>query len=119
MTIVSQAKREALKQRMAALGIEESQIIERFIKGSGSGGQKLNKTSSCVYLLHQPTAIEVKCQVSRSQSANRFFARRELCERIEALVLGDAAPRQQVIDKIRRQKKRRARRSHSKAAASD
>lgn len=110
MTVVSDVKRKALAQRMAALEIYEDQLSERFIKGSGRGGQKINKTASCVYLLHKPTGIEIKCQHSRSQSANRFFARRELCDRLEHLKLGDSSPRLQAIDKIRKQKQRRRRR---------
>ncbi len=114
MTTISNAKLNALTQRMAELEINEGQLDERFIKGSGSGGQKINKTASCVYLLHKPTGIEIKCQRSRSQSANRFFARRQLCDRIELLRKGAESPQQQAIDKIRKQKQRRRRRSGSK-----
>lgn len=111
MTTISVAKLNALTQRMAELGIDEDQLSERFIKGSGSGGQKINKTASCVYLRHKPSGTEIKCQRSRLQSANRFFARRELCDRIEQSQLGDASPQQKAIDKIRKQKQRRRRRS--------
>ena len=68
---VSKEKQEALKKRMEALGIHEEDLIEKFILGSGSGGQKVNKTSSCVYLKHLPTKIEVKCQQERSREMNR------------------------------------------------
>ncbi len=115
MDVVSDAKRQALRLRMAALSISEDQITERFIKGSGKGGQKINKTASCVYLIHHPSNIEIKCQRSRSQSANRFFARRELCDRLEQQQLGSVSPQQQAIDKIRKQKQRRKRRSRTKA----
>lgn len=115
MDVVSEAKRQALAVRMAALEIDESEITERFIKGSGSGGQKINKTASCVYLLHQPSGIEIKCQRSRSQSANRFFARRELCDQLENKRFGKASSRQKALDKIRKQKQRRKRRSSTKA----
>lgn len=115
MSTISVAKLNALTQRMAELEINEDQLTERFIKGSGSGGQKINKTASCVYLLHKPTGIEVKCQRSRSQSANRFFARRELCDRLEQVQLGNASPQQKAIDKIRKQKQRRRRRSSNKS----
>ena len=67
---------------MEALGLREKDIEEKFIRSSGSGGQKVNKTSTCVYLRHIPTGIEVKCMRERSQSLNRFFARRELVEKI-------------------------------------
>ena len=79
---VSTTKESELYKRMAELNIDESDLVEKFIRGSGSGGQKINKTSSCVYLLHKPSGTEVKCQTTRSQAMNRFYARRELCEKI-------------------------------------
>jgi len=66
---------------MKQLGIDEDDLIEKFILGSGKGGQKVNKTSSCVYLKHLPTGIEVKCQQGRSRELNRYVARYELCEK--------------------------------------
>jgi protein subunit release factor B len=114
MFTISPQTQDELVQRMAALGIRESDLVERFIKGSGSGGQKINKTSSCVYLLHRPSGIEIKCQRERSQAMNRFFARRELCERIEEKVKGARSARQQEIEKIRRQKRKRSRRQKEK-----
>lgn len=103
-------KREQLEKRMEALGILEADLEEKFIQGSGSGGQKINKTSSCVYLRHEPSGIEVKCQQGRSQALNRFLARRELCERIEEEREGRKSARRQQQEKIRRQKRRRSRR---------
>ena len=58
---------EKLQQKMEALDIKEEDIVEKFIRGSGRGGQKINKTDSCVYLKHLPTQIEIKCQESRSR----------------------------------------------------
>ncbi len=107
---VSPEKESALLRWMEALGIREADIDERFIRGSGKGGQKINKTSSCVDLMHRPTGIEVKCQRERSQALNRFLARRELCERIEERIRGEKSARQQAREKIRRQKRRRSRR---------
>ena len=103
-------KKQALEERMAQLGVREQDLVEKFILGAGSGGQKLNKTSSCVYLLHTPSGIEIKCQRARSRELNRFVARRELCERIEEKIDGQKSVRQQAIEKIRRQKRRRSRR---------
>jgi len=80
---VTKAKWDELHARMKRLGIREDDIIEKFILGSGKGGQKINKTASCVYLRHLPTGIEVKCQRSRSRALNRFLARRTLCDKIE------------------------------------
>jgi protein subunit release factor B len=107
---VTQEKRQALEERMTRLGIREQDLVEKFILGAGSGGQKLNKTSSCVYIRHVISGIEVKCQRERSRELNRFMARRELCEKLEERILGQKSARQQGIEKIRRQKRRRSRR---------
>lgn len=99
---------------MLRLGIDEADIEERFIRGSGAGGQKINKTSSCVQLIHRPTGIEVRCQAERSQSMNRFLARRELCDRLEARTLGQHSEAERERHKLRKQKQRRSRRAKNK-----
>jgi protein subunit release factor B len=99
---------------MKHAGIRESDIIEKFIRSSGKGGQNVNKTATCVYLKHLPTGIEIKMQEERSQSLNRFLARRLLVRRIEERVLGIQSVEQQKIEKIRRQKRRRSRRAKEK-----
>src|SRR5512136_2021142 len=88
---VSEEKNRWLQERMEALGIHEKDIEEEFIRSSGRGGQKVNKTSTCVYLRHIPTGIEVKWMRERSQSLNRFLARRELVSKIELLSGGMTA----------------------------
>lgn len=115
-TPISPEKRKSLEERMASLGILEADIEERFILSRGRGGQKLNKTSSCVYLKHLPTGIEVKCGASRSQAANRFFARRILSDRIEEIRQGHDSPGAGKARKIRKQKAKRARRARAKLA---
>jgi len=107
---INTEKQEALAARMAGLGIREADLVERFVLGSGSGGQKINKTSSCVYLKHIPSGIDVKCQRERSRELNRYLARREVCERLEERKLGLRSARQQEVERIRRQKRRRSRR---------
>ena len=92
---VRKEKELALEKKMASLGIKESDLEEKFIRSSGKGGQKVNKTSSCAYIKHNPTGIEVKCQKERSQSLNRFLARRRLVEKIEKLILGKKSQIQQ------------------------
>lgn len=110
-------KWEELVARMQRLGLHERDLIEKFILGSGSGGQKINKTSSCVYLKHIPSGIEIKCQKSRSRDLNRLYARRELCERLEERLFQEKSERQKESEKIRRQKRRRSRRSKEKMLA--
>lgn len=110
-------KWEELTSRMGRLSIHEEDLVEKFILGSGSGGQKINKTSSCVYLKHLPTGIEVKCQKTRSRDLNRLYARRDLCERLEERLFQTKSAKQQEVEKIRRQKRRRSRRSKEKMLA--
>ena len=112
--MVSKEKTDDLKEKMISLGILEEDLIEKFILGSGSGGQKINKTSSCVYLKHLPSGIEIKCQKERSRELNRFIARRELCRRLEERTSLEKSEKTQEIEKIRRQKKRRSRKSKEK-----
>lgn len=73
-----------IDERLAALGIRQEDVEERFVRGAGPGGQKINKTSSTVWLRHRPTGIEVRCQRERSQAANRDLAWAELCAKLEA-----------------------------------
>ena len=110
----SPEKTAALEARMLSLGITEDTLLEKFIQGSGSGGQKVNKTASCVYLKHSTSGIEVKCQQQRSRELNRYIARRELCERLEVIRDGKKSARKQAQEKIRRQKRRRSRRAKNR-----
>lgn len=114
-TFISPEKIKALEERMRDLGIREADIEERFVRARGRGGQKVNKTSSCVHILHIPSSIEVKCQETRSREANRFFARRILADRIENMVMGDGSPRSREAARIRRQKRKRSRRARNKS----
>ena len=107
---VSLDKENQLLARLANLGIAEADLDEKFIRGGGPGGQKTNKTSSTVCLRHKPTGIEVRCARERSQSMNRFLARRELCERIAEKIRSEKSKKKQEQEKIRRQKRRRSRR---------
>ena len=106
-----------LQEKMEELGIREDDLIEKFILGSGSGGQKINKTSSCVYIKHVPSGIEVKCQKDRSRELNRLYARREICDRIQEKFSNEKTKKQQIIEKIRRQKRKRSRRAQEKMLA--
>jgi len=103
-------KENALREKMSRLGIRKEDIIEKFIRSAGPGGQNVNKTSTCVYLKHIPTGIEVKCQSQRSQALNRYLARQILIKKIESSILGVLSEERKRIEKIRRQKRRRARR---------
>jgi len=115
---VSEEKNRWLKERMKALNIREEDIIEKFVRSSGRGGQKVNKAATCVYLKHIPTGIEVKCMETRSQSINRFLARRELIWRIEEL-LGLPSSRDKKHERIRKQKLKRKKRAKGKYGIND
>jgi peptide chain release factor len=112
--ITSQEKETALRERMERFGVREEDFRETFIRSSGPGGQKVNKTSSCVQLVHLPTGLAVKCQQERSQALNRFLARRLLLDRIERLRTGIISAEKARVEKIRRQKRRRSRRAKEK-----
>ncbi len=127
---VSPEKEKALAAKMKAAGLREADIEEKFIRSGGKGGQNVNKTSTCVYLKHRPSGLEVKIQQDRSQHLNRFLARRVLLEKFEQYQRKGTAERYPVPkagmvpgtprgpltaselkrEKIRKQKKRRARR---------
>ena len=115
---VSEEKAEDLRQRMEALNIHEKDIEEKFVRSSGRGGQKVNKTSTCVYLKHLPTGIEVKWMTERSQALNRFFASRELVSHIEK-ASGKATPKDRKVRQARRQKSKREKRGRLKYHGTD
>ncbi len=114
---VSPDKLTQLEQRMAALAVREAEFDETFVRSGGAGGQKVNKSSSCVIILHKPTGLRVKCQTTRHQGLNRFLARRLLLDKIERLHKGYVARERSRIEKIRRQKRKRSRRTKERMLA--
>ncbi len=102
---------------MAELGVTEGDLEESFVRSGGHGGQNVNKTSTCVMLVHKPTGLQVKSQATRQQGLNRFIARRLLLDKIEELRTGRVAAEQARIEKIRRQKRRRSRRAKDRMLA--
>jgi len=108
---VTRKKQEELEARMAALGVQEADIEEKYVRSSGPGGQNVNKTASCVYLKHIRSGLEVKMQRERSQALNRYYARKRLCELVEQEKFGSESPAALKAEKIRKQKQRRKRRS--------
>ena len=98
-----------LAERMERLGIREDDLEESFVRGTGPGGQKINKTSSTVQLRHRPSGIEIRCQRERQQSANRHWARWELCEQVEAKQNAAKLEQQNEREKKRRQTRKRPR----------
>src|SRR5881396_1493543 len=114
---VSQDKLSLLQLRMNALGVQESDLEETFVRSGGAGGQKVNKSSSCVMLMHRPTGLRVKCQTSRQQALNRFLARRLLLDKIERRQQGFVETQRAHIEKVRRQKRKRSRRAKDRMLA--
>ena len=114
---VSLSKEKELREKMESLNIREEEIRESFIRSGGKGGQHVNKVSTCVYLKHIPTGIEVKCQKERSQSLNRYRARVLLVNKIDQMIKGRESEERQKIEKIRRQKRKRSKRAKEKMLA--
>ena len=114
---VSAQKERALLDRMKKLGVSEKDIEETFVRSSGPGGQKVNKSSSCVFIRHIPTGLAVKYRRERSQALNRFLARRLLLDKIERMQKGIVSRERERIEKIRRQKRKRSKRAKEKMLA--
>src|SRR3954470_12070581 len=104
-------KEAQLRQRMASLGVNEADIEESFVRSGGHGGQNVNKTATCVMLLHRPTGLQVKCQATRRQGLTRSLPRRLLLDKIEQQKRGFVATNRALVEKIRRQNRRRSRRA--------
>ena len=108
---ISEKKVAALMEKMKRLSISLDDIEESFAKGGGKGGQKINKTSNAVSMRHVPTGLRVTCQRERERNKNRFIALRSLVEKIEEHICPGSSAASKKIDKIKKQKARRKRRS--------
>jgi protein subunit release factor B len=108
---VTGRKAAELEQRMKKCKLSEKDLEEKFVRSGGAGGQKVNKTSTCVHLRHVPSGLAVKMQKSRSQGLNRYYARKRLCEMLENKLLGKESPEAKRLSKIRKQKDRRRRKT--------
>ena len=98
-----------LRARFVSLGVRPEQIEERFVRGAGAGGQKINKTSSTVWLRHGPTGVEVRCQRERSQTLNRLIAWTELADKLAWRRQEAANQAQGARELARRQKRQKSR----------
>lgn len=114
---VNPEKEDQLTQRMAALALRESDLDETFVRSGGHGGQNVNKTSTCVLLVHRPTGLQVKCQTTRQQGLNRFLARKLLLDKIEARQRARVNSERARLEKLRRQKRGRSRAARERILA--
>jgi protein subunit release factor B len=111
---VSQGKYQALLARLLALGIKDSDLTESFVRSSGKGGQNVNKTNTCVDLTHIPSQTRIKCQRTRELPLNRYYARVELCERLEGQLSENVQQQKLELFKIRKQKRKRSKKANAK-----
>jgi protein subunit release factor B len=111
---ITERKVSELEKRMKKCKLSEKDLDEKFVRSRGAGGQKVNKSSTCVYLRHVPSGLAVKIQKSRSQGLNRYYARKRLCEILEDKQLGKDSPEAKKLSKIRKQKDRRRRKAIAK-----
>ena len=98
-----------LRARFVSLGVRPEEVEERFVRGAGAGGQKINKTSSTVWLRHRPTGVEVRCQRERSQTVNRLLAWMELADKLEWRRQVSANQARAARELVRRQKRQKSR----------
>ena len=106
--MISDEKQQQLGKRMDRLGVCEDDLVEKFVGGSGPGGQKINRTASRVYLKHIPSGIEIQCQAGRSQNQNRHQARSLLCDRLEEKKRRERLEKQRLKARERYQKRKRS-----------
>ncbi|KAJ1501471.1 hypothetical protein HMI54_000455 [Coelomomyces lativittatus] len=99
--------------------LQENDLNEQFVKGSGNGGQKVNKSSNCVILTHLPTNIQVRSHDTRSLHQNRSIARKRLIEKLDLLWNGDQSKLQQKIKVLRKKKMKKTQRSKKKYGSSN
>jgi peptide chain release factor len=107
--MISRDRVSTVEARLARLGVDWADIREEFIRGSGAGGQKINKTSSTVRLFHEPSGVEVRCQEERSQAQNRILARERLADILESRKSQSAQQERQAREKVKRQNRQRSR----------
>lgn len=110
-------RQNSLTDRMTRLGVRESDIVETFVRSGGHGGQNVNKTATCVMLVHRPTGVQVKCQSTREQGRNRLLARTLLLDKIEAQRKSAANAERARVEKLRRQKRGRSRAARERILA--
>lgn len=99
----------AIDGRLRALGWRRDEVTESFVRSGGHGGQNVNKTSTCVLLVHRPTGLQVKCQTTRHQGRNRGLAWQRLIEKLEERERRKHTLARAQAEKVRRQRRPRSR----------
>lgn len=110
---VAPRKREELREQLARLHIDLAAIDEQAVRGSGPGGQKVNKTHSGVLLRYRldEELIVIRCTRERQHALNRFLALRQLANEVEVRISPETSLRLRQHARQRKQKDRRRRRA--------
>lgn len=116
---VTPPKKAELRERLLRLGVVLGNIDEQAVKGTGPGGQKVNKTQSGVLLRYTlaDELLVIKWTRERHHALNRFLALRELCDEVEVRVSPHTSARLAEIERARKQKDRTRRRQLARSEA--
>ncbi|OVE76065.1 hypothetical protein BVX98_06585 [bacterium F11] len=102
---------KSIQARLKRLNIHPSDLQEKFVRARGSGGQNVNKVSTCVILTHIPSGFSVRCEEERSQSRNRYLARKRLADQWEAMMRAKVNKIRYDTEKHKRQHRKRSKKA--------
>ncbi|MDA1292854.1 MAG: peptide chain release factor-like protein [bacterium] len=97
-----------------AIAFKPEDVDEHFARGSGHGGQSVNKSTNCVELHHNPTGIDVRYHHHKGLLRNRKEAWELMIIKVEEHIKGKESLIGQKQHKVQKQKQRRSRKAKEK-----